>query len=131
MPSYKVGDKVYECPDCSPMIADTGTTLIYLDLPLVKDYYSQVKSIKYESASDAWLYDCNEELPDLGVNVGGYMATIKGADMKYAEENGECMAGVQAGPGKFQIMGDIFLKQMFAVFDGNPSKERFGIAPKN
>lgn len=57
------------------------------------------------------------------------MATVKGADMKYAEEVGQCMAGVQQGPGKIQIMGDIVLKQFFAVFDGG--EERFGIALKD
>ncbi|KAK4618557.1 Aspergillopepsin-1 [Fulvia fulva] len=129
MPSYKIGDKVHECSDCSPIIADTGTTLIYLDGPLVEAYYKQVKTVQYDQLHNAWLYDCSETLPDLGIDIGGYMATVKGADMKYAEEVGQCMAGVQQGPGKIQIMGDIVLKQFFAVFDGG--EERFGIALKD
>ncbi|EME40971.1 hypothetical protein DOTSEDRAFT_37691 [Dothistroma septosporum NZE10] len=129
VPSYKVGEKIQKCSECNPMIADTGTTLVYLDYPIVKAYYEQVKSVQYDMVHDAWLYDCNETLPDLGLNIGGYMATIKGDDLKYAEQEGQCIAGVQQGPGQFQIMGDIILKQFFAVFDGG--EERFGIATKH
>jgi hypothetical protein len=39
------------------------------------------------------------------------------------------MGGLQAGPSDMQILGDVFLKQVFAVFDGG--NLRFGVAEQN
>lgn len=40
-----------------------------------------------------------------------------------------CFGGLQSGAGDIQVLGGIFLKQFFAVFDGG--NLRFGVAQKN
>lgn len=131
VPSFSIGEQKTACTTCSPMIADTGTTLVYLDSDIVDSYFAQVKSAQTSSMYGS-TYDCSETLPDLGFKIGSYFATIKGKDMEYARvDTDTCIAGLQPGPGNIQILGDVFLKQFFAVFDGTKGQERFGVAMKD
>lgn len=133
VPAVSIAGKKSSCTSCAPAIADTGTSLIYLDQDIVDSYFKQVQSAEYSSTYGSTLYDCSETLPALGVQIGDYMATLTGKEMEYAEvEPGKCMAGLQPGPGTIQILGDVLLKQYFAVFDGGMTgKPRFGIAEKD
>ncbi|KAK4494895.1 hypothetical protein PRZ48_014251 [Zasmidium cellare] len=132
IPSFEIAGKKIACTTCSTAIADTGTSLVYLDEDIVDEYFSQVKSAQYSSLYGTLVYDCSETLPDLGIQFGSYVATIKGKEMEYAEiEGGVCMAGLQPGPGNMQILGDVLLKQFFAVFDGKEGAPQFGIAEKD
>lgn len=147
-PSYAVDGETVACTTCSPVIADTGTSLIYMDQgifftgspyyciannfsEIVDAYYANVKSAK--NSLYGYTHLCTENLPSLSVAIGdAYVATINGSDMSYADLDdgtGSCLGGLQPGPGQFQILGGVFLKQFFAVFDGG--KMRFGVAPKN
>lgn len=94
-------------------------------------YYKTVNSAKLDIYGYSHL--CTETLPSLSVAIGNaYVATINGTDMSYAsldDGTGYCYGGLQSGPGHIQILGGIFLKQYFAVFDGG--NKRFGVAQKN
>lgn len=94
-------------------------------------YYENVASKKNTNYGYAHL--CSETLPSLSIAIGdAYVATINGTDMTYAsldDGTGYCMGGLQPGPGQFQILGGVFLKQFFAVFDGG--NMQFGVAQKN
>lgn len=131
VPGFEIGGNKVPCTTCSTAIADTGTSLVYLDQDIVDQYFSTVKSAQFSSSYGTIIYDCSETLPDLGIQIGDYTATIKGKEMEYAEvESGTCMAGLQSGPGNLQILGDVLMKQFFAVFDGKEGAPRFGIAEK-
>lgn len=70
-------------------IADTGTTLIIADPTVVNGYYSQVPSAKNNAQAGGVTVDCNAQLPDLMLDVGGtYMARVKGADINFAQVQG-------------------------------------------
>lgn len=94
-------------------------------------YYANVDSAK--NTLYGYSHLCDEALPSLSIAIGdAYVATVNGSDMSYAsldDGTGYCLGGVQAGPGQFQILGGVFLKQFFAVFDGG--NLRFGVAKKN
>ena len=131
-PSYTIGSTQSECSTCSPAIADTGTSLILLDDDVVKAYYSQVDGASVSQQQGGYTYDCNTALPALGIAIGsGYTAKINGADLTYANlGDGTCFGGLQSNQGQgIQILGDMFLKQFFAVFDGG--NESFGIAEQS
>jgi hypothetical protein len=123
--------------NAAPAIADTGTSLLYLSREIVEEYYSKVESVSNADLG-VYIYPCNSTLPSLGFKIGDYPLAIQGEDMTYlafdpAEDGqalaGMCMGGLQEGPRNLQILGDMFLKQFFAVFDGG--QMRFGIAEKN
>jgi hypothetical protein len=134
--TFSVGGKSSPCTNCSPAIADTGTSLIYMDRNVVNAYYAAVNSAYPDRMQGGWTFDCDETLPDFGVAIGegedAYIAVVNGTDMGYApldDGSGKCFGGIQEGPGYVQILGDVFLKQFFAVFDGG--ELRFGVALKN
>ncbi|USW57270.1 Putative aspartic peptidase A1 family, aspartic peptidase, active [Septoria linicola] len=136
LPSVKFGNRTMTCNStCAPAIADTGTSLLYLDSDVVTAYYDQVEDSQVWQMS-SYIYPCGAKLPDLSLQIGDHYMTISGDDMTYLEFGGEaegpagrCMGGLQAGPAGMQILGDVFLKQVFAVFDGG--NLRFGVAEKN
>lgn len=99
---------------------------------IVAAYYESIRSAQNSRYGYAFL--CEEKLPSLSIAIGdAYVATINGSDMTYAsldDGSGYCLGGLQPGPGRFQILGGVFLKQFFAVFDGG-EELRFGVALKN
>ena len=132
--TYSIGGNTQSCTTCSPAIADTGTSLILVDQDVADAYWKQVNGAQYSSADGGYVYSCSTTLPDFGVAIGsGYTATVKGADLQYAQQGGLCFGGIQGtgqsvGQNVPQIFGDVLLKQYFAVFDGG--QKRFGIAEK-
>lgn len=138
VPNVRIGaNQTLKCNgECLPAIADTGTSLLYLDYNVVKAYYKEVPGHEY-STQGAYIYPCGTVIPDLSLEIGGRFFTIKGEDMTYMAftgnddggQPGQCMGGLQAGPRDMQILGDVFLKQIFAVFDGG--NMRFGVAEQN
>lgn len=129
--SYSINGETQQCSQCSPLIADTGTSLLLLDEDVVEAYYGQVQSAQYDNQQGLFVYSCDDTLPDFGLAIGSdYTAVLKGSLMNFAEVgNGQCAGGIQWNGGVgLSIAGDVFLKQYFAVFDGG--NLQFGVAPK-
>jgi aspergillopepsin I len=116
-------------------IADTGTTLILMPEDINKYYYKEVKGAVFNETYQVWAYPCDTQLPDFNVGFdSGFSVTIPGKYMNYTlldptSPSSGCMGGLQPNIGEdFSILGDIFLKSVFAVFDvGN---KRIGFAQK-
>ena len=131
--TYSINGEPNQCGTCSPMIADTGTSLVLVDDDVAEAYYGQVSSAQYDSRQAGYVYDCSEDLPAFGVAIGDsdYTAAINGTQVTYAEiGNNQCFGGVQGNQGGgIQILGAVLLKQHLAVFDGGSNgSPRFGIA---
>lgn len=118
-------------------IADTGTTLILLQPDLVARYYSEVAGSLYNNSLAAWMFPCDSYLPDfhLGFGADGWHATVPGKFINYLNmsefEPGStlCYGGIQENAGlPFSILGDVFLKAVYAVFD--KAGARVGFADK-
>jgi hypothetical protein len=76
--SYTVGGTQHSCQTCSPTIMDTGTSLLLMDADVVKNYYSQVSGAQFSNVNGGYEFPCGTSLPDFGVAIGSYVATIKG-----------------------------------------------------
>ncbi|KAI1653755.1 acid protease [Daldinia decipiens] len=100
-------------------IADTGTTLLLADPAVTQAYYAQVDGAVDDQQQGGFTFPCNAQLPDLQLDVGGTMATVKGADINFAQVDDQtCFGGLQASTAGLQIYGDIFFKSNFVAFNG-------------
>ncbi|KAI4094483.1 MAG: hypothetical protein LQ344_002232 [Seirophora lacunosa] len=89
-------------------IVDTGTALLFLPTPIVVDYYNKVRGATYDYAYGGFTYPCRVPLPSFTLGIGGYKAQ-------------------DAGIG-FSVIGTVFLKSQFVVFD--TEMVQLGFAPK-
>ncbi|KAI0173155.1 acid protease [Hypoxylon sp. FL1284] len=100
-------------------IADTGTTLLLADANVADAYYKQVDGAVDDQQQGGFTFPCNAQLPDLQLDVGGSMATVKGSDINFAQvDDATCFGGLQATTAGLQIYGDIFFKSNFVAFNG-------------
>jgi aspergillopepsin I len=122
-------------------IADTGTTLLYLDQDIVEDYYSQVLAAEYVDMLGAYVFPCTDTLPEYTFTPfkTTMKVTIKGNDINYTSlQNiltdtsrlspalnalgpaGICIGGMQPVPaGLPNIYGDIFMKSVYTIFESS------------
>jgi hypothetical protein len=148
--SYQVGDN--EPVETTRYgIADTGTTLLYLDADVVADYYSDVFLAEYVDTLGVYVFPCFNKLPDFSFTPYGSdsKVVIKGEYINYTNllsilpvtsflspileafgPAGICVGGMQPGPdGIPNIYGDIFLKSVYTVFESS-DPPRLGFAGK-
>jgi len=111
-------------------IVDTGTSLMLLPLDIVKAYYSTVKGAGYDSNWGGYVFPCNSNLNRIGVRVGGTMFFVPGQYLSWSQINStHCFGGLQLSTGlPFAILGDVFLKAVYAVFDVSGKAPRVGLA---
>ncbi|KAL8775619.1 MAG: hypothetical protein Q9209_000115 [Squamulea sp. 1 TL-2023] len=113
-------------------IADTGTSLVYLPDAIVKAYYANIRGAGYDSAQGGYTYPCSATLPSFTLGMGSYKAVIPASYITYVPVNVNgrtCFGGIQSNSGLgLSILGDIFLKAHFVVFQSDPLQ--LGFAPK-
>ncbi|KAF2138485.1 uncharacterized protein K452DRAFT_234009 [Aplosporella prunicola CBS 121167] len=114
-------------------IADTGTTLALVDDDTVVAIYSAIPGSRYDSSNQGFIFPTNtlvNQLPDVTFAVGDKQFTVQKEDLAFANAgNGMVYGGIQSrGDLPFDILGDTFLKGIYAIFDmGN---KRFGAVPR-
>ena len=111
-------------------IADTGTTLLLTTPSEVENYYAQVPSARHSEDIGGYTIDCDADLPAYEFTIGEYQVSVPGKFINYAPAgDGTCFGGIQENQGlPFSILGDIFLKSQFVVFNGGT--EEIGFAPQ-
>ncbi|TLD14340.1 uncharacterized protein PgNI_02680 [Pyricularia grisea] len=127
-------------------VVDTGTTLLYLNKPIVEKYYSKVPGSRYNPLKAAWFYPCkiSHLLPDFSFGVGpvgkAVTITIPGKYFNWSPnevENNECFGGLQESidfkGGKASIFGTVAIKAVYVIFeDPRPAANpRIGWAAKD
>ncbi|KAK7703742.1 hypothetical protein SLS57_010779 [Botryosphaeria dothidea] len=127
--AYAVGDGATQTATIDA-IADTGTTLLYLPRDVVSAYYEQVSGAQYSSNYGGYIFDCSTDLPAFSLVINGEKRTVPGSYVNYAPASGsQCFGGIQRDDGiGFSIVGDIFLKSQFVVFDASSTTPRLGWA---
>ncbi|CAK7269840.1 hypothetical protein SEPCBS57363_003804 [Sporothrix epigloea] len=114
-------------------IADTGTTLCILSDKACKALYAAIPGAKYDETQQGWVIPATvtlDQLPSVKIAVGDNDFELQPEDLVYGEpEDGVWFGAVQSrGDLGLDILGDVFLKSIYAIFDvGNV---RFGAIPK-
>jgi hypothetical protein len=101
-------------------IADTGTTLALVSDQVCEALYGAIKGATYSDQQQGWLIPTSvtaADLPDFSVAVGDKEFTIQKEDLLFAPaDNNNWYGGVQSrGDNPFDILGDTFLKSIYAV----------------
>ncbi|OJD33954.1 aspartyl protease [Diplodia corticola] len=112
-------------------VVDTGTTLMVLPSTIVTAYYAKVTNASYWSDYGAWVYPCSATLPNFNLIVNGAAQTIPGSLMTYGpiDYNGNCYGGLQQNDNiGVAILGTIFIKSQFVVYDQSTTPPRVGFA---
>ena len=65
------------------------------------------------------MFPCTSSAPDLSLNIGDNVVTVSGNVINFQNfGDGNCFGGVQSDAGiGFSILGDVFLKDQFVVWD--------------
>ncbi|KAJ4304656.1 hypothetical protein N0V90_000182 [Kalmusia sp. IMI 367209] len=126
--SATVGGQTIDRPD-NTAIADTGTTLALVSDDLCKAIYGAIPDARFDSKVQGWVFPVGtppEALPTVTVAVGGKQFEIQKEDFGFADCGGGMQyGGIQSrGDSGFDILGDTWLKGIYAVFD--QGKMRFG-----
>ncbi|OBT86732.1 hypothetical protein VE02_06255 [Pseudogymnoascus sp. 03VT05] len=127
-PSATVNDRTVQ-RNGNKAIADTGTTLALVSDETCRAIYDAIPGASYDYFNQGYVYPANtteDQLPTVTLAVGGKQFAIQKEDLGFADEgNGMIYGGIQSrGTMPFDILGDTFLKGMYAIFDqGN---KRFG-----
>jgi hypothetical protein len=114
-------------------IMDTGTTLALVADSTCKAIYDAIPGSSYDEASQGYIFPENmtaDQLPDVTFAIGGKQFAIQKEDLGFAEAKaGYVYGGIQSrGTMTFDILGDTFLKGIYAIFDqGN---KQFGAVPR-
>lgn len=110
-------------------IADTGTTLALVDDQTCEAIYNAIPGATYDQTQQGYVFPSDttaDQLPVVTFAVGSTQFTVNKEDLSFADAgNGMVYGGIQSrGDMTFDILGDTFLKGVYAVFDqGN---KRFG-----
>ncbi|RMZ82238.1 hypothetical protein DV738_g1831, partial [Chaetothyriales sp. CBS 135597] len=118
-------------------IADTGTTLILASTDFCEAVYKNIPGAKLDNEVGGYTFPADtpaSSLPVVTVAVGDTQFTINKEHLSFAptDESGKTLYGGIQDRGTsldFDILGDVFLKNVYAVFDvGNT---RFGAVQRD
>lgn len=126
-----------------PVLIDSGTTLVYLPQKLV-DSLGQVIGGTYSSKDSTYLLPCDiTKLP-----IEGFILRFSGVDVEFPlpgalirlyddngaptlDKDGNPQCAFAISPSDYCILGDIFLRNVYAVFDNESFEVGFANARLN
>jgi hypothetical protein len=134
VPTIKVGSVKSFTPTAS-MIVDTGTTLIVLSKADCDNIYSALPGGQLNSQYGVYTMWCNatsdtyQGKRNVYFNIGGSYFGVPAADLLWEQiDNVNCYGAIQSwGSGSgISILGDVFLKNVYTVFDAGNSAVKVG-----
>ncbi|KAG6024624.1 hypothetical protein E4U40_003172 [Claviceps sp. LM458 group G5] len=126
---YRIGSKQSRLK--IDAIVDTGTSLALLPQKVVDEVYSQIQGSFRHPKLGMMVFPCKSKLPDFFLSIGSYNGRLPGKYINYAPiDHDNCYGGIQTSAGlPFSVLGDVFLKAQFVVFDYG--HQAVGFANKN
>ena len=112
-------------PESEQVIVDSGTTLLYVATDVAYAVNGLFSPPAQLDDSGTFFVACDAIPPTIGIYISGVTFFINPADFILPNGDGTCISGVQDagnGPG---ILGDVFLKNVLAVYDVGASEMRF------
>ncbi|PYH88480.1 acid protease [Aspergillus ellipticus CBS 707.79] len=103
-------------------IADTGTTLALVDDETCQAIYDAIEGAYYDEEMQGYVYPSDtaeDSLPVVSFAVGDKQFAVQKEDLAFTEaKTGYIYGGIQSrGSMTMDILGDTFLKSIYAVFD--------------
>ncbi|KZT57211.1 acid protease [Calocera cornea HHB12733] len=134
-PTIRVGDKLVKREANNTAIADTGTTILMLSDAACQLVYSQIPGAVLSADAGGWILPSNSTPPHVGFGFGpdGLEYTISGEDLKYGDmQDGTHYGAIQSrGQAPYDILGDVFLRRVYAIFDQSPGAPKIGFAQRS
>ena len=124
-----VGDRGIERTD-NTAVADTGSTLALVDDALCEAIYNAIPGGRYAEEIQGYIFPSNttvDQLPVVSFAVGDQLFAVQKEDLAFTDAGqGMTYGGIQSrGSLSFDVLGDTFLKGVYAVSISSPS---FGCA---
>jgi hypothetical protein len=112
-------------------IVDSGTTLVYVpttDANAFNALYNPPATLDEENG--IYVVDCNATPPSFGVMISEEVFLTNLLDLILSNGDGTCVTGVQDGGSGPYTLGDVFLKNVLAVFDLTPGEYEMHFSPR-
>lgn len=114
-------------------VVDTGSPLLTLPDAVVQSYFANIPGAHYDASWTTYLFPCNATLPDLNIIISGQSLTVPASYIIWSTDDppnvaNNCVSGLQPTMGGTAVIGDVFLKSKFAVFDYSTAIPRIGFA---
>ncbi|KAG0292409.1 Type I transmembrane sorting receptor [Linnemannia gamsii] len=114
-------------------IIDTGSTLVMVSDAVATSIHKHVKGSSYSQDSQGWVVPCSvvNATGTVSFTMAGTPFEVPLADLAWdaiAEGSDTCFSGIQGGADGLWILGDVFIKNNYCVFD-HSTKASIGIAP--
>ncbi|KAG0255567.1 Vacuolar protease A [Linnemannia exigua] len=136
---YLTGDKAYvgdaevEGYTPSPWLFDTGTSFIAVPASFASAFHATVPGANYSDTSRAYTLPCKGNTT-FGVSFNGVRYTVPYEDFVGTTDlkATTCVSLIMPLRNyNMFILGDPFLRQVYAVYDFTPGASRIGLAPVN
>ncbi|KXH60519.1 eukaryotic aspartyl protease [Colletotrichum salicis] len=116
----------------TPMIVDSGTTLMYVPTDISDAFAAGIPNSFYDFFSGAYYAPCDATVPDFGVVINGHTFYANKADLIQSSDpidNGDGtfvrLLGVTDGGEGPYILGDTMMNSLVTVFDVGAGTMRF------
>jgi len=111
-------------------ILDTGTTLALVSDQIANAIYQAIPGATLDQQQGGWIYPSGAQIPSVSFAVGDTLYAVNPSDFAFGDAgNGMTFGGIQSrGNNPFDILGDVFLKSIYAVFD--QSNVQIGVAQR-
>jgi hypothetical protein len=132
MDSITMDGTAVTSPSAVTAIVDSGTSLLVGPEDAVSSIaYALNATANFEGE---YFVDCNQDFPELVVNINGVAYPLEGSDL-ILESGGECLLMIMSidltGTGVDWILGDVFMRKYYSVFDYNNQRVGFALANHN
>jgi len=112
-------------------IVDTGTTLVIVSDAAAKAIHGTIQGSSNDP-TNGWVVPCSlkSSTDNVSFKLGGADFNVPVADIAYedlGDGSGNCVSGIQGGQNDLWILGDVFIKNNYCVFEQSDSP-RIGIA---